>query len=99
MYASTLTKTGSSESVAIPKPLRDLLGAVAPEPVRLDSPRDGVVVIYFGGETAAERLSKLERAEASNTLLSRNKSWPEGMAAEELIDRSRRDRSHGDYAL
>lgn len=81
MYSSTLTKTGNSESIAISKPLRDLLGLRAPEKVELDSPRDNVVVVYFKRERQNDRLARLDAAEASNRALSAGKVWPEGQTA------------------
>ena len=99
MYTSTLTKSGNSESVAIPKPLRERLGVSASEPVELDSPRENVVVLYFRRERASDRLERLERANRSNAALSAGKEWPRGETAESLIDGTRGERVHGDYTL
>lgn len=100
MYTSTLTRSGNSESVVIPKPLRERLGVSASEPVELDSPRENVVVLYFRRELASDRLERLERANRSNAALSAGKEWPRGgETAESLIDGTRGERVHGDYAL
>lgn len=74
MYTSTLTRSGNSESVAIPKPLRERLGVSASEPVELDSPRENVVVLYFRRERASDRLERLERATGAMRLSPRARS-------------------------
>ncbi|HIY83597.1 MAG TPA: hypothetical protein H9823_07105 [Candidatus Rubneribacter avistercoris] len=100
MYTSTLTKTGNSESIAIPKGLRERLGVSASEPVELDSPRENVVVVYFKRDDQARRLERLEKAEQSNAELSRGKTWPLGATAEDMVSAARKEgRIHGDYPL
>ena len=96
-FTTTLRKTGNSESVVIPKPLREQLGVHASDRVKLDSPRPGVVVIRFGSDV--RRREKLDEAEATLKQLSEGKSWPDGCSAEELVAKARVERTHGSYSL
>lgn len=97
-FTSSLTRNGNSESVVIPKPLRDQLGVSAPDRVSMDSPRPGVVVIRFV-DVRDRRLEALEAAEGAIRELGKDKAWPAGKSAEDLVAEARAERTHGSYPL
>ena len=97
-FTSSLTRNGNSESVVIPKPLRDQLGVSAPDRVSMDSPRPGVVVIRFVDGCDRRRVA-LEAAEDAIRQLSKGKEWPVGKSAEDIVAEARAERTHGSYPL
>lgn len=86
MIETTLSKVGNSMAVLLPKALRSEACFEPDEPLRLDSPRKGVVVITALHSDGEDRLARLERAESRiKSREDRLKPWPEGKTAEDLI--------------
>ena len=86
MVETTLTKVGNSMAILLPKALREE-ARLAPEvPLRLDSPRKGVVVITALQVDEEDRLRRLKIAESR--IKARKGSirpWPKGATADDLI--------------
>lgn len=86
MIETTLSKVGNSMAVLLPKTLRSEACFEPGEPLRLDSPRKGVVVITALQSDNEDRLLRLERAEARiKSRENRLKPWPESKTADDLI--------------
>lgn len=77
MATATLTKVGNSMAVLLPKALRQEAAIDQDTPLRLASPRKGVVVITSMLDDEEDRLARLRRVEA-RIAARRNKikPWP-----------------------
>ncbi|WP_165045959.1 MULTISPECIES: AbrB/MazE/SpoVT family DNA-binding domain-containing protein [unclassified Adlercreutzia] len=99
MATATLTKVGNSMAVLLPKALRQE-ACIEPEtPLRIASPRKGVVVItsVLSDDDRLERLETFERRNIERERCAR--SWPEGATAEDLIAETREERYRAFLAL
>ena len=96
MATATLTKVGNSMAVLLPKALRQEAAIDQDTPLRLASPRKGVVVITSMLDEE-DRLARLRRVEA-RIAARRNKikPWPEGLTADDLIAQAKEER-HRDF--
>ena len=86
MVETTLSRVGNSMAVLLPKALRAEACFEPEEPLRIESPRKGVVVITALHSDDDDRLACLEAAEAR--IQARKASiepWPEGATAAELV--------------
>lgn len=95
MVETTLSKVGNSMAVLLPKALRAEACFEPDEPLRLDSPRKGVVVITALFTDDEDRLARLERAEAR--IKARHggvKPWPKGATADGLLRAGKDARAH-----
>ena len=101
MATATLTKVGNSMAVLLPKALRQEACIEADTPLRIASPRKGVVVITSAlDENEDDRLARLEEFERQNIERARRaRPWPEGATAEDLIAEAKEARFHGFLAL
>lgn len=96
MVETTLSKVGNSMAVLLPKALRTEACFEPDEPLRLDSPRKGVVVITALFMDDGDRLARLARAEARiKARCGVVKPWPEGATADDLLRAGKDERSHG----
>lgn len=94
MIETTLSRVGNSMAVLLPKALRAEACFEPEEPLRLDSPRKGVVVITALHSDNDDRVARLEAAEAR--IRARKASiapWPEGVAAVDLVSQGKDHRS------
>ena len=93
MATATLTKVGNSMAVLLPKALRQEAAIDQDTPLRLASPRKGVVVITSMLDDEEDRLARLRRVEA-RIAARRNKikPWPEGLTADDLIAQAKEER-------
>lgn len=90
MSETTLSKVGNSAAVLLPKGLRAKACLELGEPVRLESPRKGVVVITALIEDDGDRLSRLERVESRiKARQASTEPWPEEMTASDLLTRGK----------
>lgn len=100
MATATLTKVGNSMAVLLPKALRQEAAIDQDTPLRLASPRKGVVVITSMLDDEEDRLARLRRVEA-RIAARRNKikPWPEGLTADDLIAQTKEERYRDFLAL
>lgn len=89
MIETTLSKVGNSMAVLLPKTLRQEACIDAEEPLRVESPRKGVVVItsVIGSEDRAERLRAAQKRIAERA--SRVVPWPAGVTADEMLEQGK----------
>lgn len=93
MAVSTLTKVGNSMAVLLPKALRQKACIEPDVPLRLESPRKGVVVITAVVDDSQDRLARLEQAEARIASRETRMKWPEGKTADDLLQEGRKRRA------
>lgn len=99
MATTTLTKVGNSMAVLLPKALRQEACIEADTPLRIASPRKGVVVITSVLDKE-DRRAQLKRAEARIAARrSKIKPWPEGATAQDLINEAKEERYRDFLAL
>ena len=99
MTTATLTKVGNSTAVLLPKALREEAGIEQTTPLRIASPRKGVVVITSVIDDE-DRLARLKRVEARIAARrDKVKPWPEGATAEDLIEQAKEERYRDFFAL
>ncbi|MEY8461498.1 AbrB/MazE/SpoVT family DNA-binding domain-containing protein [Eggerthellaceae bacterium 24-137] len=100
MATATLTKVGNSMAVLLPKALRQEACISQDTPLRIASPRKGVVVITSVLDDRGDRLARLEEFERQNKERElRARSWPEGGTAEDLIAEAKEARYRDFLAL
>lgn len=100
MATATLTKVGNSMAVLLPKALRQEACIEADTPLRIASPRKGVVVITSVLTDDDDRLARLEAVERRNRERERHaRPWPEGKTAEDLIAEAKEARYRDFLAL
>lgn len=100
MAPATLTKVGNSMAVLLPKKLRQEAGIERDTPLRIASPRKGVVVITSALTKDDDRLARL--AETEQRIIDRGhraRPWPEGATAEDLIAEAKEERYRDFLAL
>lgn len=86
MVEATLSKVGNSMAVLLPKALRAQACFEPEKPLRLESPRKGVVVITSLVDDNEDRLSRLKHAEERiKQRQSSMKPWPKGKTADDLL--------------
>ncbi len=85
MAATTLTKGGNSLAVLLPKTLRQEACSEPDVPLRVDSPRKGVVVITAVYDDSSDRLTRLQEAERRIVSRKAHVEWPEGKTADDLL--------------
>lgn len=99
MATATLTKVGNSMAVLLPKALRQEAGIEADTPLKVTSPRKGVVVITSVFDENEDRLARLKKAEARIAARKdKIQPWPEGATADDLINAAREER-YNDFLL
>lgn len=87
MVEATLSKVGNSMAVLLPKALRAQACFEPEKPLRLESPRKGVVVITSMVEDNEDRIARLRRAEERIAQRqSEVKPWIKGKTADDLIE-------------
>lgn len=100
MATATLTKVGNSMAVLLPKALRQQAGIAQDTPLRIASPRKGVVVITSMLDEEDDRVSRLEEIERKLVeRASRARPWPEGATADDLIAEAKEQRYRDFLAL
>lgn len=85
MTVSTLTKVGNSMAVLLPKALRQEAHIEPDVPLRINSPREGVVVITAVYDDSTDRLTRLQEAEERIASRKVRAEWPEGKTADDLL--------------
>lgn len=85
MPISMLTKVGNSMAVLLPKALRQEACIEPDVPLRVDSPRKGVVVITAVYDDSVDRLTRLQEAEKRIASRKARSEWPEGKTADDLL--------------
>lgn len=85
MPLSTLTKVGNSMAVLLPKALRQEACIEPDVPLRINSPREGVVVITAVYDDSTDRLTRLQEAEERIASRKVCAEWPEGKTADDLL--------------
>lgn len=89
MVEATLSKIGNSMGVLLPKSLRIEAALDADQPLRIESPRKGVVVITSVCDDR-DRLSILEEAQGRiESRMKRVKKWPENMSAQDMLQKGK----------
>ncbi len=92
---TTLSKVGNSMAVLLPKALRAKACFGPDESLRLDSPRNGVVVITALFADDEDRLERFEKAEHRiKERQSSVRSWPQGKSSDDLLRAGKDGRSH-----
>lgn len=82
-------------AVLLPKALRAEACLEQNEPLRLESPRKGVVVITAMLSDDEDRLARLERSESRIKARRNNaKPWPKGATADDLLMAGKDARSY-----
>lgn len=100
MATATLTKVGNSMAVLLPKALRQEADIDQETPLRIASPRKGVVVITSLLQEDDDRRAQLKRAEARIAARrKKTKPWPDGTTAEDLIAEAKEERYRDFLAL
>lgn len=100
MATTTLTKVGNSMAVLLPKALRQEAGITPDTPLRIASPRKGVVVVTSVLDTGDDRRAQLKRAETRIAARrGKMRPWPEGKTAEDLIAEAKEERYRDFFAL
>ena len=100
MAPATLTKVGNSMAVLLPKKLRQEAGIERDTPLRIASPRKGVVVITAQPNEREDRRARLKRAEARIAARRQKvKPWPEGVTADDMIRMGKEERLRDFLAL
>lgn len=100
MATATLTKVGNSMAVLLPKALRQEADIDQETPLRIASPRKGVVVITSLLQEDDDRRAQLKRAEARIAARRKKmKPWPGGITAEDLIAEAKEERYRDFLAL
>lgn len=85
MIETTLSRVGNSMAVLLPKALRQKACIEADRPLRVESPRKGVVVITAVTDER-DRLGRLVAAEAEIAARAgRTPPWPDGKNADDVI--------------
>lgn len=100
MATATLTKVGNSMAVLLPKALRQEADIAPDTPLRITSPRRGVVVITSILDDEDDQLARLKRTEAR--IAARHgkiKPWPSGATAGDLIAEAKEERYRDFLAL
>ncbi len=100
MAPATLTKVGNSMAVLLPKKLRQEAGIEQDTPLRIASPRKGVVVITSAraeDDECLARLAETERRIAERGR--RTRPWPQGATADGLIAEAKEERYRDFLAL
>lgn len=98
MATTTLTKVGNSMAVLLPKALRQEACIEADTPLRIASPRKGVVVITSVlDDDENDRIARFEEAERRIAARAKDfRPWPEGLTADDLIEDAKEAR-HRDF--
>ncbi len=87
MIETTLSKVGNSMAVLLPKSIRQDACISPQQPLRVESPRKGVVVISSLLDDEEDRLSRLQTANEQIRGRARTaKPWPAGKTAEDILD-------------
>ncbi len=97
---TTLSKVGNSMAVLLPKALRMEACFNAGEPLRVESPRKGVVTITAIASDDQDKLLRLY--EAHHRIKERGASvmpWPEGASADDLLNAGKERRSDELFSL
>lgn len=94
MTVSALTKVGNSMAVLLPKTLRQEARIEPDVPLRLESPRKGVVVITAVYDDSADRLTRLQEAEERIASRKMRAEWPQGKTADDLLREGKERAAH-----
>lgn len=91
MVETTLSRIGNSMGVLLPKALRKEASFDADKPLRMSSPREGVIVIT-AVQDDRDRLAVLEDAQSQIERRSKKtKAWPKNMDADDLLRKGKED--------
>ena len=91
---ATLSKVGNSMAVILPKHLRQEACIEAGDPLKIESPRKGVVVITSAISTE-DRSSRLRAAQ--DRIAARAEKvlpWPSGTSAQDMLAQGKETSSH-----
>lgn len=95
MTEATLSKVGNSMAVILPKALRNAACLGSDEPLRLESPRKGVIVITALCEEDEDRIARLEDAESRiKARKKKMRPWPDSASADDILKAGKDAHAH-----
>lgn len=95
MVEATLSKVGNSMAVILPKNLRNAACLESNEPLRLESPRRGVIVITALCEEDEDRIERLDDAESRiKARKKRVRPWSDSASADDILKAGKDARAH-----